>query len=812
MAPSVLQGDGRPGRGRRSVAALLGLVLAAGCTAQRQAAAPGGGEPAEAAVPMAGDGGEMMAAALAKIPEALPGAPPLGEVLRRDLAERLAAAGAAYEPRTRHLREDGSPLYTNRLFLSSSPYLQQHAHNPVNWFPWGDEAFEAARRLKRPVLLSIGYSTCHWCHVMEEESFEDPEIARVMNELYIPIKVDREVRPDVDAIYMQAVQMMSGGQGGWPLNAWLTPDREPFFGGTYFPPRDGDRGARTGFLTILQQLSRVYHEQPDKVAQAAAQLVEALQAGLGGHPPASSPPDAGVLRRAFGFYAGHFDPVDGGLNRAPKFPSSLPVRFLLRYDRRTGEDQALEMATLTLRKMATGGLYDQAGGGFHRYATDARWLVPHFEKMLYDNALLAVTYLEAWQATGDPSFARITREILRYVRRDMTSPEGAFYSATDADSRTPDGHAEEGYFFTWTPEEIQSVLDPVAARLVKAHYGVTAGGNFEGRSILHVARPLEEVAAELEVPAEEARRLLDAAREALYEARKARPAPLRDEKVLAAWNGLMIGAFARAGLALDEAADVEAAAAAARFILERMRDDRGRLNRSFKDGRAEHPAFLEDYAFLIGGLLDLYEAGSDPRWLREAVALQAILDDHYADPAGGYYTTSDDHEKLLAREKPGYDGAEPSGNSVAALNLLRLAHFTGEDRYRAAADRLLAAFGATLEGSPAALSEMLLALDFRLDDVREVVLVTPSAKASAGVLLDPLRRLFLPSRVLAVVPQGKAQAPHAALLPMVEGKIAQEGKVTAYVCKLGVCRLPTTDPSELVEQLRQVAPLPQAGP
>ena len=704
--------------------------------------------------------------------------------------------------RTAHRRPDGSPEYTNRLLLETSPYLQQHAHNPVNWYAWGDDAFAAARRLDRPVLVSIGYSTCHWCHVMEEESFEDLEIARVMNELYIPVKVDREVRPDVDAIYMQAVQMLSGGRGGWPLNVWLTPDRRPFFGGTYFPPRDGERGARTGFLTLLGQLRQVYDDQPDRVTEVATRIVGALQAGLGGNAsPAGDLPDASTLRRAVAFYATQFDDVEGGLNRAPKFPSSLPVRLLLRAWRRTGDEQALAMATLTLRKMADGGMYDQAGGGFHRYSTDEKWLVPHFEKMLYDNALLVLAYLEGWQATGDESLAGTAREIVRYVRRDMTSPEGAFYSATDADSLSPEGHREEGYFFTWTPAELQALLGKEKAGLVASYYGVTSRGNFEGRGILHVSRPLAEVAVEFKVKPEEAAKIVAEAREAMYEARKSRPAPLRDEKILVAWNGLMISAFARAGLAFADSGVVAAAARAADFVLTRMREE-GRLRRSFKDDRAEHPAYLEDYAFLVAGLIDLYEADADPRWLREALALQAVLDSHYRDPSGGYFTTADDHEKLLAREKPGYDGAEPSGNSVAALNLLRLAEFTSQDRYRAAADGILEAFASTLGSSPAALAEMLLALDYRLDSPREVVVVKPAAGADDGSLMDRFRALFVPNRILVVTAEGEELAAHAELVPLVSGKRAMDGKVTAYVCKQGVCRLPTSDPDELVRQLQ----------
>ncbi|MFQ5766682.1 MAG: thioredoxin domain-containing protein [Acidobacteriota bacterium] len=744
---------------------------------------------------------------LDRIPKALPGAQPLGEDLRLQLAKRLAAAGSTYVPRTRHLHEDGSPLYSNRLFLESSPYLRQHSHNPVNWYPWGDEAFETARRLKRPVLLSIGYSTCHWCHVMEEESFEDVEIATVINQLYIPIKVDREVRPDVDAIYMRAVQTMNGGHGGWPLNAWLTPDREPFYGGTYFPARDGDRGARQGFLTLLKGISEIYQSQPEKILKATSRITQAVRQGLeqqSGDGGADSMPGVAVLNRAQSFFASHFDAVEGGVGRAPKFPSSLPVRFLLRYHRRTGDARALEMATLTLTKMARGGICDQVGGGFHRYSTDQRWLVPHFEKMLYENALLAMAYLEGWQATGRDLFARTAREILSYVQRDMTAPEGGFYSATDADSRIPGGEMEEGWFFTWTPAEISAVLDAKDARLVSRYYGVTPAGNFEGRNILHVQRPLEEVAPELGLNPAKAREKLQRIREVLYQARQKRPQPLRDDKILAAWNGLMISAFAQGGRILGEPSFTRSAVRAADFILTHMQPG-GRLRRSFREGRAENPAFLEDHAFLIAGLLDLYEAQPDPRWIRAAKGLQANLDQRYSDKArGGYFTTAADQEKLLAREKPNSDGAVPSGNSIAALALLQLAELTTDDHYRVEADRILAGFGDVLNRAPAALSEMLLALDFRLDRPKEIVLVRPAEGGDPAPLLDRLRRTFLPNRVLVDVTEGADLARLAELVPLVEGKVARGGKVTAYVCEKGVCKLPTTDPEQFARQIEEV--------
>jgi hypothetical protein len=734
----------------------------------------------------------------------LPGAPPLGP----DLAGRLAAAwrgrDPAYRPRTRHLLPDGSPKYTNRLFLESSPYLRQHAHNPVNWFPWGDEAFELATRLGRPVFLSVGYSTCHWCHVMEEESFDDEEIARFLNEHYVAIKVDREERPDIDAVYMAAVQAMTG-RGGWPMSVWLTPGREPFYGGTYFPARDGDRGARVGFLTLLGILRRAYDERSSEVAQQSVELVRLIRQSLDAAPGELAGPP--TLHAAAAALRAQFDPEHGGVRGAPKFPSSMPVRLLLRYHRRTGDAEYLRMAAVTLEKMAAGGIRDHVGGGFHRYATDPRWLVPHFEKMLYDNALLVLAYLEGYQATARKDFEQVARGILRDLERDMTAPEGAFYSATDADSPGPDGDPEEGYFFTWTPREIEAVLGPERARAVNAYYAVTAEGNFEGRNILHTPAAPEPVARALGLTPDE---LLATVREAngrLYEARRRRPAPLRDEKILTAWNGLAISAFARAGLVLAEPRYAVQAGRAASFVLAKLRKE-GRLLRSFKDGRGRHNAYLEDYAFLIAGLLDLYEATGEPRWLAEAVALDAVLEEHYEDrDKGGFFQTSDDHERLLAREKPGTDDAVPSGNSVHALNLLRLGELTARAGYRARAERTIRVVGDTLARAPIALSEMLLAVDFLTDRPKEVILVAPQMPSGAEPLLAEVRAAYLPNAVLVLARDEAGRTAHEKLVPILQGKRALEGRPTAYVCERGLCKLPTSDPQVLARQLREVEPL-----
>jgi hypothetical protein len=740
----------------------------------------------------------------------LPGAVARDVSIAAALTEAWAERPKGYAPRTRHLQTDGAPLYTNRLFLESSPYLRQHAHNPVDWHPWGDEAFETARRLKRPILLSVGYSTCHWCHVMEEESFEDEEIARFINEHYVAIKVDREERPDVDAIYMAAVQLLTG-HGGWPMTVWLTPDRQPFFGGTYFPARDGDRGGSIGFLSVLRQLRTAYDEQPAKVIETSGRLAEAVRQSLSPGAGAEGVPGPDVLHAALRQYAARFDRVHGGLSPAPKFPSSLPVRLLLRYHRRTGDELSLQMATETLAKMAAGGMYDHVAGGFHRYSTDARWLVPHFEKMLYDNALLVSAYLEGYQVSGDEDFARVAREILRYVERDMTSPEGAFYSATDADSLNPEGLREEGWFFTWTPDEVDAALDPESARLFEAYYDIRAGGNFEGRSIPHTPRSLDAVVADLKIDRAKAVTLLAAAREQLYAVRGQRPAPIRDDKVLCAWNGLMIGAFARAGRTFGEEAYTAVAARAAAFVLGNLRRD-GRLLRSYKDGIARHNAYLDDYAFLIAGLLDLYEATGEADWLQAASELDVVLQEHYEDTGGGgYFMTSDDHEGLLAREKPAHDGAEPSGNSVQVMNLLRLHGLTTSDVYRERAESTLAAFGTRLEKAPGALAEMLMALDYHLDVAKEIVIVSPGGREAAAPLLRALRTSFVPNAVLVWSDSDAHPEALLELVPALDGKIARDGRATAYVCERWVCERPTTDPEVFAELLARTLPL-EGGP
>jgi len=746
----------------------------------------------------------------AGVPESLPGGQPFSPELRAQLESELARRGADYVPRTRQRTASGAPVYTNRLLLEASPYLQQHAHNPVDWHPWGPEAFAKARRLERPVLVSIGYSTCHWCHVMEEESFDDPAVARALNEGFVAIKVDREVRPDVDAVYMRAAQALVG-RGGWPLNVWLTPEGEPFFAGTYFPP--ASRQGRPGFPTVLEQVRQRWAERRPGVERLAHRLTEAVRRDLEGERVRSSlEVGSAPLYAAIEGYRRGFDPEWGGVGRGTKFPSSLPVRLLLRYFRRTGDPEVLEMATVTLDRMSTGGIYDPVGGGFHRYSTDRRWLLPHFEKMLYDNALRVLDYLEAWQVTGRPAYARVVRETLDYLLREMRSEEGGFYSATDADSTGPDGELEEGAYFTWTPAEIDAALPAAEAAAARAFWGVTDAGHLDGRSVLHAWRSDDEVAAALGIEPAQLERRLEAARLGLRRARSLRTAPLRDEKILTAWNGLAISALARAGFALDEPRYVSAAARAADLLLTRGRPD-GRLRRVIGARGAHGQAFLTDYTFSIAGLLDLYEASGDARWLREAVSLQSVVDAYYADPEGGaYYGSADDAERLIAREKPGGGGAIPSPNSVMASNLLRLAEFTGDAAYSERAALLFAAFAPSMLRTPTAMPDMLMALDYRLDHAKEIVIVEPAA-GDGGVakLLTPLRRAFVPNRVVARVADGDERDALVALVPLVRGRRALGGRATAYVCRDRVCRLPTSDPAVFADQLRTVAPLDRGG-
>lgn len=737
----------------------------------------------------------------------LPGAPRFSEDLQRRLGRVVTERDAV--PRTRHVLPDGRPRYTNRLILEASPYLRQHAHNPVNWYAWGDEAFARATRENKPVLLSIGYATCHWCHVMARESFEDVETAAYLNRHYVAVKVDREQRPDVDGLYMAAVHMLSGRRG-WPLTVWLTPNREPFYGGTYFPPRDDMRGQSEGLLSLLVRLRVVYHETPAEVASVTRRLTDALPAALAPDPAdgdTKALPRGGDLAQTFGpvltrgaqAFLDEFDTTHGGFGGAPKFPRSVVLEFLMRAARRTNDAAARAAVIDTLAAMAAGGMHDQIGGGFHRYATDRAWRVPHFEKMLYDNALLAVAYLEGFQFSRRPEFARVARDTLDSLDREMSAPGGGFFSAIDAESG-----GEEGAYYVWRTNELNALLNPIQSRLLRSYYGFPEDPRAH---VPYVARPLADVAERLDLSVAEAERVLQAARAELKRDRNRRPAPQTDAKVLVGWNGLAISAFAKAAHVLNEPAYAIRAARAARFVLERMHRD-GRLRRSALGEITTGDAYLDDYAFLIAGLLDLYEADFGPDWLDHAITLQAVLDAHFWDDAeGGYFLGADDTERLLAREKPAYDGALPSGNAVAVGNLLRLAEFTARPEYHTRAEACFAAFAAQLRNRPTSLPKLLSALDFALDRPKEIAIVKAAPHDDAEPFLARLRDAFLPNRVLAVVTQGEDLAAHQRLVPWLEAKIAIGGRVTAYVCERHVCKLPTSDPDTFAQQIPSSLPL-----
>ncbi len=731
------------------------------------------------------------------------------EALKKKMQDALAAKGERYVPRTKHKTATGKPKYTNRLIFETSPYLGQHAHNPVNWFPWGDEAFRVAKALGRPVFLSVGYSTCHWCHVMEEESFEDEAIAKVLNDQYVCIKVDREERPDIDGIYMRSVQLLTG-RGGWPMSVWLTHDREPFYGGTYFPARDGDRGAGKGFLTLMKEQAAAFRTNPS-IAEDAAALARRIRSDM--RPPASSGlPGATTLSRAARLADRRHDPVHGGPKGAPKFPSRFPIRLLLRYGQRAQDEASSRMALDSLRKMQAGGIYDHVAGGFHRYSVDARWLVPHFEKMLYDNALLAMAYLEGFQLSSDGDLARVAREILDYVLREMTSSEGGYYSATDADSIGPEGHREEGYYFTWTPAELTAALSPEQAELVRRYYGVSEVGNFEHRNILFTPKSRDQVALELNLSRESFDQTLQEARAALLKERNRRAKPIRDDKIQVSWNGLMISAMARGARVLDDPRYRDSAIQAAQQLAGKLIVN-GRLHHSYKNGRTTTTAFAEDYAFLSAGLIDLFEATSDLRWLDQAVELMNQLETHHGNKAGGgYFRTADDAEKLLAREVETTDGAVPSASSLALMNHLRLQALTTDDRWRQRAEATLRAYATVLERRPYGLDEMMLAVDFYADSPKEIALITPDGMAPTDEALTPLlavlRSSFVPNHVFLITSREAAGGPLSKRVPWAKDKPTKGGKPTAYVCERGSCDLPTSDPAVFRKQINNHQPYP----
>ena len=679
----------------------------------------------------------------------------------------------------------------NRLIHETSPYLLQHAHNPVDWYPWGEDAFGLARDRDVPVLLSVGYSSCHWCHVMERESFEDPEIAALMNELFVSIKVDREERPDVDSIYMAAVQALTG-QGGWPMTVFLTPAGDPFYGGTYFPP--DDRGGLPAFPRVLRSISDSYRSNRSEVTRVTGQLVERIRLS-GTSVPSSDPLTGEILGGAFRIVKGQFDDTNGGVGLQPKFPQPMTYEFLLRYHARADDPEALEMVQLTLDRMAQGGIYDQIGGGFHRYSTDAFWLVPHFEKMLYDNALLAKLYLHAYQVTGDQMYRQVVDQTLEYVRREMTSAEGGFYSAQDADSE-----GVEGKYFVWRPEEIVSVLGKDQGQVVNQYFGVTEVGNFEGRTILHRSEASRHVAEEVGLSEEAFAELLNDSSARLLQARQERIAPMRDDKVLTVWNGLMLHAYAEAGAVLARPDYVETARRNASFLLDVMRDG-DRLLRTYRDGEAKLNAYLDDYAALIDGLITLHEADLDFRWLREAESLAGLMIGLFWDDATAqFYDTGSDHEKLIVRPRDVADNAVPSGGSMAADALLRLAVITGNSEFESKAVASLRSSREMMARHPTAAGHWLGALDFYLSRRKEVAIIGDPLDPDTRALVGQVSRPFLPNRILVVAdPKTGEDSGY----PLLSGRTLVDGRAAAYVCENYVCKLPVTEPRELAAQLAE---------
>jgi uncharacterized protein YyaL (SSP411 family) len=682
----------------------------------------------------------------------------------------------------------------NRLSREKSPYLLQHANNPVDWYPWGGEAFEKAAREDRPIFLSIGYSTCHWCHVMEHESFEDPATAEILNQYFVPVKVDREERPDVDRVYMLFVQA-STGSGGWPMSVWLTPERKPFFGGTYFPP--DNRFGRPGFRSILQSLAQAWSEDRARVEDSGLRVVEQLKQ-YAAFAPSQGEANKDALDSAYFAFRRMFDPRLGGFGGAPKFPRPSVFNFLLRYYAFSKNEGALDMVLLTLREMAKGGMNDQLGGGFHRYSVDERWFVPHFEKMLYDQAQIAISLIEAFQITRDGQYASAARDIFSYVQRDLTHPDGGFYSAEDADSAesaAAPNKKREGAFYVWTQEEIGQTLGAHDAELFCLRYGVKPGGNvdedphgeFGGQNILYESRSIEEVAAALEIGVDQARATLRSATQKLLDLRTKRPRPHLDDKILAAWNGLMISAFAKGAQALGEDRYLEAASGAAKFLREHLWDEsRGVLLRRFRDGESAIDGFLDDYAFCILAFLDLYETRFDSNDFHFAVRLAdralALFEDR---ENGGFYSTAEGAENLVLRLKDDYDGAEPSGNSMMAIALLRLARMTGRDDFLKAAERTLKAFSSKMTSGGPGVPQMLVALSAALGKPMEIVLAGPHDPS----ILAAIRRRFLPNAVVMRASESPVPMPY------------QEETATVYVCSNFTCNLPVTKVNQLDELL-----------
>ena len=680
----------------------------------------------------------------------------------------------------------------NRLAFEKSPYLLQHAGNPVDWYPWGAAAFEKAKRENKPVFLSIGYSTCHWCHVMAHESFEDSTIARLMNDVFVSVKVDREERPDIDMLYMTVCQMMTGG-GGWPLTIIMTPDKQPFFAGTYIPKET--RFGRIGLTDLIPRIKELWATRQVEVMNSANQIIATLRKTS--HPEPGEEPGEPVLHIAYEQLSARFDERHGGFGTAPKFPTAHNLLFLLRYWKRSGDNKALKMVEKTLQAMRRGGIFDHIGFGFHRYSTDALWLVPHYEKMLYDQAMLAMAYTETYQATAEEEYARTAREIFTYVLRDMTAAGGGFYSAEDADSE-----GEEGKFYLWTCDEIKRTLNPDEADLFIKVFDIKDDGNFTdetagkktGRNIPHLAKSLAEISSELDEPIPQLQKRLESIRQKLFNYRDKRVHPQKDDKILTDWNGLMVAALAKGARSLNEPGYASAAKSTADFILNNMVTNNGRLLHRYRDGEAALPAHIDDYAFLIWGMLELYETTLELNYLKMAMELNQHLIEHFWDDKnGGFYFTAEDGENLLVRQKEIYDGAIPSGNSVAMLNLLRLGRLSANPDLEQKAARIGRAFFESVRQSPSAYTQLMAAINFAVGPSYEIVIVGDPGADDTREMLQAIHRRFIPDKVLILLSPGLSYPDIERLIPFTRQMSRIEGKATAYVCHNYNCKLPTTD-------------------
>jgi len=717
----------------------------------------------------------------------------------------------------------GEEKYTNRLIHEKSPYLLQHAHNPVDWYPWGQQAFDKAKKEDKPIFLSVGYSTCHWCHVMEHESFENPEIAKLMNDNFVSIKVDREQRPDVDQVYMTFV-VATTGNGGWPMTVFLTPDLKPFFGGTYFPSED--KWGQPGLPKVLNKIADAWKSDRERIVISSDKIIGRLQSAVSISGGAEKVNDA-VTRKAYDELAASFDDKFGGFGGPPKFPRPVGLNFLFDFYGNDPESKegkrALEMSLFTLRKMAEGGIHDHIGGGFHRYSTDRFWHVPHFEKMLYDQAQLAIAYLDAFQITRDPLFERIARDILDYVQRDMTDKDGGFYSAEDADSLVEQGKSErgEGAFYVWTKDQIDNVLGPERAKVFEYYFGVEASGNapedpqgeFKDKNILIQRHEVGDTAKKFGLTKEKTEQLLAESRKLLFGARAKRPRPARDDKIVTAWNGLMISAFARGAQVLNDPAYLEAANGAANFIQQKLyRADTNTLLRSYREGAGEVNGFASDYAFLIQGLLDLYETSFDVRKIDMAMKLQAREDELFRDSKdGGYFTASGADPNVLLRMKEADDMAEPSPNSVSALNLLRIGYMLDQSDARQHAEQTIAAFAKELENAPGSMPQMVLALSWSRLKPKQVVIAGNADDAETRAMLREVHRHLVPHEVLILADGSTGQKFFADHVEFMKGVGKIDNKATAYVCENFVCQLPTNDLKKLADLLTCRNPRPKAS-